>query len=312
MGDYTLVDVLISSVLALIMFGIGLSLSLQNFRDLYKSPRPVLVGLFAQMFALPFIAFLCCFFSDLSPELKVGIMILSACPGGTTSNFVSYLMNGNAALSVAMTSINSFLTLVSMPFIVNIALVYFLGEANEFRLPYLETIFQIFIITIIPALIGVLVRKRFPEFAKRLNQSISLPAGFLDGLNFTLLKSITIIMLAAVFAIKLLASESSGGAGLVEEDFEALLPIGVLFNVTGLFFGYVFSLLLKLKNEDPMTIGIEVGLQNTTLAFLVAGTLLQSSEMQKPALVYAFFSFWTAIIFAFIIKNIFQKKQRVS
>lgn len=309
MGEYTLVDILISGVLALIMFGIGLSLTLQSFKDLYKSPRSVLIGLFAQMFALPFIAFLFCFFSDLSPTLKVGLMILAACPGGTTSNFVSYLMNGNTALSVAMTSINSFLTLVSIPLIVNFALFYFLDESNEFQLPYLETVLQIFTITIIPASIGVLVRKRFPVFASRINKELHFPTGILDGMNFTLLKSITLLMLAAVFGIKLLANESAGGAGLVEKDFEQLLPIGILFNIVGLCFGYLFSFLLKLINKDSMTIGIEVGLQNTTLAFLVAGTLLHNTEMQKPALVYAFFSFWTAIIFAFLVKNIFRRIQ---
>lgn len=307
MGDYTIVDILISFVLALIMFGIGLSLRQQSFKQLFLVPRPILVGLFSQMLALPFIAFLFCFFSDLSAELKVGIMILSSCPGGTTSNFVTYLLNGNTALSVAMTSINSFVTLISIPFIVNIALVYFLGESSEFHLPYLETIVQIFTITIIPALLGFLVRKKFPKFAKILNRPIRFYAGVLDSVNFTLLKTLTIVMLGIVFGIKLLANEASGGAGLKQEDFDQLLPIGILFNVTGLFFGYLFSLVLKLKKQDPMTIGIEVGLQNTTLAFLVAGTLLQNVEMQKPALVYAFFSFWTAIIFGFLVKKFFQR-----
>jgi BASS family bile acid:Na+ symporter len=308
MGEYALVDVLISCVLALIMFGIGLSLSLESFKKLIVSPRSVIIGLFAQMIVLPLIAFLFCYYTDIKAELKIGIMILSVCPGGTTSNFITYLLNGNTALSVSMTSINSFLTLFSIPFIVNMSLLYFLGEATIFHLPYLETIMQIFAITIIPASVGVFVRMRFPVLAESLNRPIRFSGRvMLDSVKFTLLKTITIVLLGIVFGIKLLASESAGGACLSQQDFEQLLPIGLLFNAVGLLFGYFFSILLKLKDEDPMTIGIEVGLQNTTLAFLVAGTLLHNIEMQKPALVYAFFSFWTALIFGFIVKRFFQK-----
>ena len=304
MIEYNIVDILISSVLSLIMFGIGLSLTFQNFKNILLFPKPVLTGLTAQMIALPIIAFLFAIFSDLQPELKVGLIILSVCPGGTTSNFITYLLNGNTALSVSMTTINSFLTLFSIPFVVNIALVYFLGSGTEFNLPYLETILQIFFITIIPALIGIFINVKVPKLAAKLNLQINIPFIFLKKMKFNFIKSITIILLGIVFAIKLFASEGSGGAGLTKDDFIQLLPIGLLFNLTGLLFGYIVSLLLKLKDRTPMTIGIEVGLQNTTLAFLVAGTLLQNTEMQKPALVYAFFSFWTAIIFGLITKKI--------
>ena len=308
MIEYNIVDILISIVLSLIMFGIGLSLTVQNFRNVLLYPKPILTGLTAQMVALPIIAFTFCFFSDLQPEFKVGLIILSVCPGGTTSNFITYLLNGNTALSVSMTTINSFLTLFSIPFIVNIALTYFLGSGTEFNLPYLETILQIFFITIIPATIGIFINVKLPKLARKLNSQINIPFGILKKMKFNFIKSFTIVLLGIVFAIKLFASEGSGGAGLTKNDFVQLLPIGLLFNLTGLFFGYIVSLLLKLKDRTPMTIGIEVGLQNTTLAFLVAGTLLHNTEMQKPALVYAFFSFWTAILFGLFARYLKSKK----
>jgi len=308
MIEYNMVDILISLVLALIMFGIGLSLTFQNFKNIFVHPKAVITGLSSQMIALPIIAILFGVFSNLSPELKVGLLILSVCPGGTTSNFITYLLNGNTALSISMTTINSFLTLFSIPFIVNFGLVFFLGKSTPFYLPYLETILQIFFITIIPASIGVLVNVKLPKTANKLNSKISIPFGFLSKMKFNVIKSATIILLGIVFAIKLFASESSGGAGLTQNDFMDLLPIGLLFNIIGLFFGFIIAVLLKLKNSAPMTIGIEVGLQNTTLAFLVAGTLLQNAEMQKPALVYAFFSFWTAILFGLFAKYLKNKK----
>jgi len=308
MIEYNIVDILISAVLSLIMFGIGLSLTVQNFKNILLFPKSVLTGLTAQMIALPIIAFIFSFFSDLPPEFKVGLIILSVCPGGTTSNFITYLLNGNTALSVSMTTINSFLTLFSIPFIVNIALTYFLGSGTKFNLPYLETILQIFFITIIPATIGIFINVKLPKLARKLNSQINIPFGILKKIKFNFIKSFTIILLGIVFAIKLFASEGSGGAGLTKNDFVQLLPIGLLFNLTGLFFGYIVSLLLKLKDRTPMTIGIEVGLQNTTLAFLVAGTLLHNTEMQKPALVYAFFSFWTAILFGLFARYLKSKK----
>jgi len=283
-------------------------LTVQNFKSIIQTPKPVITGLSAQMIALPIIAFTFAMFSNLKPELKVGIVILSACPGGTTSNFITYLLNGNTALSISLTTINSFFTLFSIPLIVNIALVSFLGENTKFQLPFFETILQIFYITIIPATIGVLIKSKLPRLAKRLNHKVSINIGMLKAMKFNLIKSITIILLGIVFAIKLFASEGSGGAGLTKDDFLQLLPIGLLFNITGLLFGYFVSVSMKLKNSTPMTIGIEVGLQNTTLAFLIAGTLLQNPVMQKPALVYAFFSFWTAIIFGLITKKLRNDK----
>jgi len=308
MIEYNFADILISSVLALIMFGIGLSLTFQNFKNIFLFPKAIITGLSSQMLVLPIIAFLFAIFSDLPAELKVGLIILAVCPGGTTSNFITYLLNGNTALSVSMTTINSFLTLFSIPVIVNIGLLYFLGENTEFHLPFLETILQIFYITIIPASIGVFIKSRLPLIANRLNYQIRIPFGMLKTMKFNVIKSITIILLGIVFAIKLFASEGSGGTGLTKNDFIQLLPIGLLFNATGLLFGYFVSVAMNLKDRTPMTIGIEVGLQNTTLAFLVAGTLLQNSEMQKPALVYAFFSFWTAIIFGLITKRLQHEK----
>lgn len=303
MIEYKLVDVLITVVLALIMFGIGLSLTLQSFKSVFVSPKAMLTGLTGQMVLLPILAITFGFIFDWKPELKVGLLILAVSPGGTTSNFITYLFNGNTALSISMTTVNSFLTLFTVPLIVNFGLILFLGKATVFHLPYLETILQIFFIIIFPASIGVIINAKLPKLARKLNSKIRISIGFLKRFNFNIIKTVTIILLAIVFIIKLFASESSGGASLSSTDFKNILPVALLFNVLGLFLGYFLAIILKLNKSNSMTIGIEVGLQNTTLAFLVAGTLLQNTEMQKPALVYAFFSFWTAIIFGLITKK---------
>lgn len=298
------IDILISLVLGLIMFGVGLSLRIEHFKNILVYPKAFLVGLSSQMIALPLLAFIFCIVLDIPTEMKIGIMILSVCPGGTTSNFVTYLLNGNTALSVSMTTVNSVITLFSIPFIINLSLQYFMGANNLFSLPYKDTILQIFFITIIPASIGVFINSKLPQTAEKLNTSFILSV-MKKSYSFNYIKTITIFLLGIVFTIKLLANKGTGGAGLTAEDFIVLFPIMLIFNMVGLFWGYLFAKICKLKSPTPMTIGIEVGLQNTTLAFLVAGTLLANTEMQKPALVYAFFSFWTAILFGLFIR---QKK----
>src|SRR5665648_380031 len=118
----TYMDFLVSGVLATIMFGIWLSINLNDLKQIYHSPRPFFYGVFAQMILLPVIAFLITFFTDLPPAFKVGFIILAACPGGTTSGFVTVLFRGNVALAVTLTTVNSILTLLTIPLLVNIAL----------------------------------------------------------------------------------------------------------------------------------------------------------------------------------------------
>jgi BASS family bile acid:Na+ symporter len=163
--SYTYIDILISAVLASIMFGLGLSLTVDNFKNILLFPRAFFIGLGSQMIALPAIAFVILSFSDLPAAFKVGIMILAACPGGTTSGFVTYLFKGNVALSISLTAINSLLTIFTIPIIVNLALQYYMGQQTEFHLPLLSSIVQIFLITLLPVGLGVLVRRMIPTTA---------------------------------------------------------------------------------------------------------------------------------------------------
>ena len=114
--------ILISVVLALIMFSIGLSLTFRKFKNIFVYPKAIIVGLSLQMIVLPIIAFVFATLSNLQPAFKIGLIILAVCPGGTTSNILTYILNGNTALSISLTTISSFITLFSIPFIVNIAL----------------------------------------------------------------------------------------------------------------------------------------------------------------------------------------------
>ena len=291
--SFSYIDILISLVLASIMFGLGLSLTVSSFKDIIVKPKSFFIGLSSQMIGLPLIAFILLYFANLPAVFKVGIMILAACPGGTTSGFVTYLLKGNVALSISLTAINSFLTIFTIPLIVNSALGYYLNQYAEFHLPLLSSVVQIFCVTIFPAIIGVFVRSVKPIIAQVLQNKI---------------KYILIVLLAIVYSVKFFASKQYGGTGLNRDEVLMIVPYAFLFNVLCFIFSIGIGKLTRLTIRDAFTIAIEVSLHNTTLALLIGGTLLKNQEMVKPALIYSMFSFWSAVIFGVLTKWIYKKE----
>jgi bile acid:Na+ symporter, BASS family len=288
LASYTITDLLLSLILALIMLGVGLSLTPGSFRNLFLFPKPLLIGLASQIIILPLIAFIVSYFSNMSLPLKVGLIILAACPGGTTSGVLTYFFKGNVALSITFTSINSILTLFTIPFIVNMSLLFYFGQSTIIHLSYLETIIQIFSITIIPATIGIMIRTYRPEFATKARRPVEY---------------LLTAALAVVFLLLFFSGSKTGGTGITAKEVLNIFPYALLLNVLCTGWGFFLGLITGLGLKNSYTIGIEASVHNTTLAFLVAGTLLHNEEMVKPSLIYAMFSFWTAAIYSIIVKK---------
>jgi BASS family bile acid:Na+ symporter len=167
-------------------------------------------------------------------------------------------------------------------------LLFYYGKSAYIHLSYLETIIQIFSVTIIPAFIGVLIKIKRPEFARKAQRP---------------LKFILVIALAVVFMILFFAGNKSGGTGITSGEVLNILPFALLLNALCMAWGFILGIITKLGIKNAYTIGIEASVHNTTLAFLVAGSLLHNPDMVKPSLIYAMFSLWTAIIYSFIIKK---------
>lgn len=277
---------LMSVVLMLITFAIGSSLRFEDFEKIFKKSKALTIGLMLQMLFLPVLAFIIAFFSDLSPELKVGLIIVSICPGGTTSNFITYLVDADTALAVALTTINSLLILLTIPTLTSLAISLFIGTSSAFSLSMSQTFLEVSKIIIIPAFLGLLFNRFFPNMALK----IKFP-----------LKTINSILLGLVFLVKFFADAENGGTGIVFSEILKILPYVLLMHLASMVLSYVLSKkVFRLTNIQSATIGIEVGLQNTVLAIYVAG-LLFSVEMAKPALVYAMFSFFTTLFFALMV-----------
>ena len=282
-----MIDLLIGSILALIMFSIGLSLRPQDFRGLYRSPRVLLLGLFLQLIFLPAYAFAVCTLTGLPAVFATGVLVLAACPGGLTSNFISYLLRANSALSVSLTICNSVLAMLTVPLVVNAALAWFAPGAGLAGLPFTATAGRIFLLVLLPVLGGMGYRTLRPSRARLLRPR---------------LRWLSVGLLGLVFAIKLLAPPSAGGARLTLAEVGAMLPTALLVNAGALLAGRGFGKLLGLGRDDQLTLGVETGIQNTSLAFLITATLLSSEQMLKPSLVYAMFSFFTALAYGLWLK----------
>ncbi|MFZ9970095.1 MAG: bile acid:sodium symporter family protein [Bacteroidia bacterium] len=263
-------------VLGMIMFGLGLSLKKEDFKQLFDQPRSLAIGLVAQMGLLPLVAALIAYNINVSPELKVGIMILSVCPGGITSNLISYFVRGNVALAVSLTVCNALLSLFSIPILVNLFLEHFLDQGQVIELPFWSTMLEIFLVTVFPAALGMVLRlqlgNRLGSLERVLN--ISLP-----------------LLLLGVFAFKFLAGQQSGGTNMMISDVIMLTPAVIALNLGSMLLGFLVGLPFGLKFKTRITIAVEVGLHNTALALLIAGDKLGNPTMEKPALVYALFSF---------------------
>jgi BASS family bile acid:Na+ symporter len=288
MSEYHYVDLLVNAVLAIIMFGLGLSLTIKDFKQIFVNPRAIITCLSVQIFIIPIIAYCIALVSGLNPEQKVGIVLVSVCASGASSNLITHLVKGNVALAISMTTLNSFITLLTLPFVVSIALLLFLGRESHITLPVAETVLQIFLITIVPASFGLYIRKISASFALGMEKP---------------LKFILPLLLGVVFTFKIFGGENQGGSGITYADTFSIFPYVLILNVLAMLAGYYISKLMRLSFRNQFTIAIEVGLHNTALALLVAGTILQSPEMEKPALVYAMFTFFSAFIFIYIIKG---------
>jgi bile acid:Na+ symporter, BASS family len=280
------INILLSVTIFLIMISIGSSIELNDLKNTFKRPKKLILGLFLQILLFPLYALLISKISGLSPEYQVGLIILAACPGGTLSNFISYLVKADIPLSVGLTSTNSLVILGTIPIYIMLAFRIFMGEAVSIVPPILNILGTVSFLVIVPVLIGSSYRYLKPNKAEK---------------NQTKLKIISSILLGIFFLIKFLGSESVGGIGLSKELILNLLPWILLLNIGGLFIGWGISRLVKLNNKTSTTMGIEVGLQNTVLALLVTDVILVQPVIGHPALIYALFSFWVTLLFGIIM-----------
>ena len=261
--------------LAIIMLGMGMTLIITDFTRIIKYPRAILIGLTNQLIFLPIIGFSLAIAFNLNPTMAVGLMILASCPGGPTSNLITQVCKGNIALSVTLTAIASIVSILTIPFILSYALEYFGSNTDvTIKLPIIDTILQIMVITVIPISIGMLIRKHKTNFAKRMEKPM---------------RTASTIIFILVFIAVLAANADKLLAGMKEAGFVTLA-----LNIATMGLGYLTARLFKLNLKNTISVTIESGIQNGTLALVIATSILNNVEMGIPIGAYAIWMFLTA------------------
>lgn len=268
--------------LGIIMLGLGLSLSIADFRRVIAYPRAIAVGLVCQTLILPAICFAIAKVFALPPELAVGLMLLAASPGGATANLFSHLARGDVALNITLTATNSIVSLLTLPFIVSAALAHFMSDGRAIPIQP-DKVIQVFAVVLVPVAIGMLVRARKESAAVRLERPV---------------RALSAVFLVLIILAALAKERAHVGSYFAQVGLPALA-----FNLASLSVGYFVPRLLKLPKRQAIAIGMEIGIHNGTLAIAIATTVLAHDVMAIPPAIYSIIMFFTAAAFGVFVQR---------
>lgn len=277
-----LTTIILPIALGIIMLGLGLGLSLDDFKRVALYPKAIVIGLICQMVLLPVICFIIAVGLQLPPELAVGLMLLAASPGGPTANLYSHLAQGDVALNISLTAINSLLTLISLPFIVNFSLQYFLVSEQAIPMQF-KKIIEVFLIVLIPVILGMLVKAKKPEISDRMDKPVRI--------------------LSALFLALIIISAIIKEKANVIIYFQEVGLAAFLFNILSMMAGYFIPQLFSVNKKQAISIGMEIGIHNGTLAIYIALNVLGNSAMSIPPAIYSLIMFFTAAFFGYLVNK---------
>ena len=281
--DSALTSVALPAALAIIMFGLGLSLTLDDFRRVAQHPRAVVIALIAQVVLLPALCFGLIKAFDLEAALAVGMMLLAASPGGTSANLYSHLFRGDVALNISLTAINSVLAVLTLPVLVNFAINHFEpAGADDVGLQFGKTL-QVFAIVLIPVAIGMLVRRLRPAFSDRAEKPVRIGSAVV----------LVLVIIGALVGERENLSEYLADVGLIT----------TIFCLCSLTVGYLAPRLAGVTRDQAIATSFEVGIHNSTLAIAVGVSVLDNDTFAVPAAVYSIAMFPLAALFGYAISR---------
>jgi len=272
-----------SFALAIMMFSMGLTLKTKDFGSVFAAPKAVFLGLGGQLFLLPLVAFLLVTVLPLPPEAAIGLIILAACPGGVTSNGIVYAVRADVALSITLTATASLITVFSLPLIVSYGLVYVFGTATDLQLPLLQTMRSLFMITVLPVSVGMLVYRYLPRLRDAIESSC---------------RWITIVLLVAIITHGTVSNINTLASRLWLIVLASILLVCVTMGI-----GYGLSRLCSLNKKQRITISVEIGVQNVAMSFLIAGTYLNRQDFTTLPAVYGVCMFLITALFLWMMRK---------
>ena len=269
--------------LIIIMFGLGLGLTVADFKRLTKYPSDFIVGFFGQVILLPIVAFILIHIISLPPELALGTMLIAAAPGGVMSNILTKFANGDVALSVSLTAIISLISVITVPFIIFNSAGFLNIEIGK-EISMLNIALKMFVAVTVPVALGMIVRALMSDFV----------------ISKTLLvQRLSLILFLIVFAAIWIEEWDR-----ITSFIQRAGLIALVLNLTMIFLGYYLAKFLASGVAQRKCISLECGLQNGTLALFVGTQLFDNVVIMVPTAAYALIMFSTATIFVLIVRKI--------
>ena len=269
--------------LALIMFGLGISLTIQDFLRVIKTPKDFIVGFVCQMILLPIIAFALIKLLNTPIELALGVMLIASAPGGVTSNVLTKFANGDVALSISLTAIISLISIISVPFIIFLSIDLLNIDYVSKEISMLAISLKMFFVVTIPVIIGMITRRYAQNFVTK---------------NILLIQRLSITLFVLVF----IAIYIEEWDNIVSFILRAGI-IALILNVVMMVVGFCIAKFFATGVAQQRCISLECGLQNGTLAVFVGTQLFDEMVYIVPTAAYSLIMMLTSIIFLFIVKK---------
>ncbi|CAN7349924.1 bile acid:sodium symporter family protein [Acidovorax sp. Leaf78] len=280
MSFVAILPTLLFIALGLVMFGLGLSLTVGDFARLAQHPRAVLLALVLQVLVLPAACYALIVLLGVAPLYAVGLMLLAASPGGVSANLFSHLFGGNVAMNISLTAINTVLSIVSLPLITNWAIGTFAHTGQVVPLQFGKVV-EVIVIVLVPVVLGMWVHRRAPAFSARMEKPM---------------KIFSAVVLAA-FALIAIAKEWTA----LVESFAGIGPAVLLFNAISLASGYYLARAAGLAKSMATAISFEIGIHNSTLAIFIALSVLENFQLALPAAIYSVSMYVMATLFGMVV-----------
>ena len=278
MSAEIIANFLLPSLLAIVMLGLGLSLSIDDFKNVVKFPKAFLVGFVCHMLCLPILAFGLCYLFGLSPYASIGLVLIAASPAGATSNLFTKLAGGDVALSISLTAINTCLGIVTLPFFANFAISHFMAGDSSLTIPASKMLILASLV-VVPVGFGMLTSL----YAKNVANKIDKPIGVFS------------LVFLAVIIVGAVAKEYNV---LSKAVFE-VGPVVVFFAAMNIVVGYGLGKLARVNEKQCISLVYEFTLHNGSISLFVALSVLSSMEIAAPVGLYSIFMYFPLSALAF-------------
>lgn len=279
-----IMGIVIPGALAFIMLGMGMGLKVVDFTQLVKFPKAFGIGLAAQVLLLPLIAYGIIQLFSMPEVFAIGLLVIAMTPGGAVSNLWTYMAGGDIALSVTLTAVSSMLSVLTVPLLLNFALLHVMGESLGLSLPVGKTMMHIAMITVIPVSLGMVIHARFTEFTRRTEKVVKI--------------------LSVTFLLVAIGGIIGKEVGTLGEMLRTSAGPVLVYNFVVMALGFLIARLSKLPPKQVITIAVEVGIQNVILSATLAAApqFLGRTDIGLVPSVYGFTMSFMVLIFIGFIK----------